>query len=117
MGLPYFVTRSGEDLNGLDNEKDVEEVRFDHAGMEGSVLFLEDNRHDIVANVSLSLDLTGVIRSERQERADMEHDLFLIVVFVVGDRTIRLFADIETSSISKAQARWDRSSSIVHLTL
>ena len=64
----------------------MEKIRFDHARMEWRVLFLEDDGHDIVANVSFTLNLTGVIGCIRQESADMKHDLFLIVVFVVGDR-------------------------------
>ena len=62
----YLVARARENLNGLNDEEYVQEVRLDHRGMERSVLLLEDDGDDVVADVTFALDLCRVIRREGQ---------------------------------------------------
>lgn len=90
----HFVTRSREKLSRLNDEKNVQKTRLDHTRMERRVLLLENDRHDVVADVSFALDLTRIVSRVGQQRADMKHDLFLVEHFVIRIWTIGLFADI-----------------------
>lgn len=60
----------------------MEEVRSDHVGGEGGVALLEDDGHDVVANVPLALQLLRVVLRVWQERGHVEHDLLLAEHFV-----------------------------------
>ena len=64
--LAYLIACSGQDLNRLNDEEDVEEIRLDHAGMKGCVLFLKNNADDVIANVTFPLDLRRIRASERE---------------------------------------------------
>ena len=44
-------------IDGLHDDVGVQEVGSDHIGNEGRVVLLEDQRHDVVANVTLALQL------------------------------------------------------------
>ena len=61
----YFIACSGQDLHRLNDKEDMEEIRFDHAGMEWRVLFLKNNADDIIADMTLALDLRRVCPSKR----------------------------------------------------
>ena len=47
----------GAGVDGLDEDEGVEEVGGDHVGGERRVGVLEDDGHDVVADVPLPLDL------------------------------------------------------------
>ena len=49
----------------FNDKEDMEEVRFDHAGMEWRILFLKNNADDIIADMTLALDLRRICPSER----------------------------------------------------
>jgi hypothetical protein len=53
----------------------VVEVGADHLGLKGSrVLILKDKHDDVIADVSLALQLLLFVGKVRQHSADMEHD-------------------------------------------
>ena len=59
-----------------DDNEGVEEVRLDAAGRESGVIRLqEDNAHNVVPHVSLSLQLLGVSFLIRKQGGDVEHYL------------------------------------------
>ncbi len=53
-------------------------MRDDHVRGEGGVSVLKDNGHDVVADVTLPLQLLRVRLDERQEGGDVEHDLVAV---------------------------------------
>ena len=67
------VLRAGVD--GLHDDEGVQEVGGDHVGGEGRVGVLEDDGHDVVANVPLPLQLLRLALRVGQERGHVEHDL------------------------------------------
>ena len=60
----YLVACARKNLNGLNDEEHVQKIGLDHRGMERSVLLLEDDGDDVVANVTLALDLGRVVGRE-----------------------------------------------------
>ena len=65
----------GAGVDGLDEDEGVEEVGGDHVGGEGRVGVLEDDGHDVVADVPLPLQLLRLALRVRQQRRNVEHDL------------------------------------------
>ena len=56
--VTYLVLcAGGAGISRGDDDEAVQEVRGDHVGHEGRVCLLEHDRYDIVADVSLSLQL------------------------------------------------------------
>lgn len=75
----------------------MEEVRSDHVGGEGGVALLEDDGHDVVADVPLALQLLRVVLRVGQQRGHVEHDLLLAEHFVDA-----LFARLPVQGIQAA---------------
>lgn len=71
-GIPG-VGRAG--INGLDDDEGVQKVAGYHVGTEGRRLLLEDDGDDVVADVTLALQLLRVARAVGQHRGHVEEDL------------------------------------------
>ena len=67
------VLRAGVD--GLHDDEGVQEVGGDHVGGEGRVGVLEDDGHDVVADVPLPLQLLRLALRVGQKSGHVEHDL------------------------------------------
>jgi len=69
----------------LHHNERVQKVGGDHVGRERRRPLLEHNRHDVVADVPLPLQLLRVAPAERQQRGHVEHDLLAAAALVHGE--------------------------------
>lgn len=65
-------------IDDLHDDEGVQEMGRYHVGGERRVFLLENDRHDVVADVPLPLQLLRVVLGVGQERGDVEHDLPLL---------------------------------------
>ena len=90
-------------LQRRDDEINVQELRSDAFRIERCLLLLEDNRHNIVADVSFPLQLLSFAFRMWEESADVEHDLVIVIEFVERLDTCLIRLDIETTSESSSE--------------
>ena len=74
----------------LHHNERVQKVGGDHVGRERRRPLLEHNRHDVVADVPLPLQLLRVAPAERQQRGHVEHDLLAAAAALVHGELARL---------------------------
>ena len=66
----------------LHDDERVQKIGGDHVGRERRVLLLENDGHDIVANVAFALELLCVVFVVGQQSGHVEHDFFVLESFV-----------------------------------
>lgn len=87
-------------LDGLHHDEGVQEVAGDHVRREGGVGLLENDGHDVVANVPLPLQLLRIALGVGQQGGHMEHDLPLLEHLVHGRVASVSVLDVQPSAVA-----------------